>query len=157
MANLTILMLKKVIHSSKMNNRVRPSQLQAGEVQLSQNGRMDIDGTWQPRKGVETLAGKITLDENATLLPFVITRANRENGVITIALRFSPNRTFKAGSQITIEGITGFTTDPNGTYTISSVSFVNNEIKFPQAGADEFFVCSENSIADSGIKNYHKT
>ena len=38
---------------------------------------MDIDGTWQPRKGVETLAGKITLDENATMLPFVITKANR--------------------------------------------------------------------------------
>ena len=64
-----------------MNSRVRPSQLQRGEVQLSKNGRMDIDGTWQPRKGVETLAGKITLDQNSTLLPFVITKANRENGV----------------------------------------------------------------------------
>ena len=137
---------------SRMNSRVRPSQLQAGEVQLSKNGRMDIDGTWQPRKGVETLAGKITLDQNSTLLPFVITKANRENDVITITLRFSPNRSFKVGNQITIEGITGFTTDPNGTYTISSISFVNKEIKFAQVGGDEFFVCSENSIADGGSR-----
>ena len=136
----------------RMNNRVRPSQLQGGEVQLSQNGRMDVDGTWQPRKGVETLAGKIILDQNSTLLPFVITKANRSNGVVTITLRYSPSRTFKVGNQITVEGITGFITDPNGTFTISSISFVNKEIKFVQAGGDEFFVSSENSIADGGSR-----
>ena len=43
----------------RMNARLRPSQLQAGEVQLSQNGRMDRDGTWQPRKGLLTLSGAI--------------------------------------------------------------------------------------------------
>lgn len=34
----------------RMNSRLRPNQLQAGEVALSQNGRMDKDGGWQPRK-----------------------------------------------------------------------------------------------------------
>ena len=37
---------------TRMNSRVRPTQLQPGEVQLSQNGRMEVDGTWQPRKGL---------------------------------------------------------------------------------------------------------
>jgi len=45
----------------RMNSRLRGNQLNPGEVQLSQNGRMDKDGTWQPRKGLTTLNGSITV------------------------------------------------------------------------------------------------
>ena len=51
---------------TRMNSRVRPTQLQPGEVQLSQNGRMEVDGTWQPRKGLLTLSGAITIDADAS-------------------------------------------------------------------------------------------
>ena len=44
----------------RMNARLRPNQLKAGEVALSKNGRMNKDGTWQTRKGLSTLFGSIT-------------------------------------------------------------------------------------------------
>ena len=35
----------------RINQRLRPDQLKPGEVAVSQNGRMDVDGAWQPRLG----------------------------------------------------------------------------------------------------------
>ena len=49
----------------RMNARIRHTQLQPGEVQLSQNGRMQKEGTWQPRKGLLTLSGAITIGADA--------------------------------------------------------------------------------------------
>ena len=50
-----------------MNARLRPNQLKPGEVALSKNGRMNDDGTWQPRKGLNTLFGSITSGADAIL------------------------------------------------------------------------------------------
>ena len=65
----------------RMNARLRPSQLQAGEVALSQNGRMSEDGTWQTRKGLQTLSGSITLDSAAVRLPYRVLGGQRNAGV----------------------------------------------------------------------------
>jgi len=35
----------------RINQRLRPDQLKAGEVSISQNGRMDQNGSWKTRKG----------------------------------------------------------------------------------------------------------
>jgi hypothetical protein len=48
------------------NNKLRPDQLRPGILTESNNGRMDINGEWQPRRGIELfsspfVAGVFTL------------------------------------------------------------------------------------------------
>lgn len=135
---------------TRMNSRLRPTQLQPGEVQLSQNGRMFLDGTWQPRKGLETLAGSITLDTNAIRLPYVIRRAKRAGGVVILTMMETPNLGFVEGGKITVEGLAGFTDTPNGTFTIKTISRVNKQISFDQTGTNESFTASSSSVAGPG-------
>lgn len=135
---------------TRMNSRLRPTQLQPGEVQLSQNGRMFLDGTWQPRKGLETLSGSITLDEDAVRFPFIIRRAKRVNKVVILTFIKTPNLGFAEGSKITVEGLTGFTDTPNGTFTIKTISRVNKQISFDQIGVDESFTALSSSVAGPG-------
>ena len=57
----------------RINSRLRGNQLGEGEVQTSENGRMDLDGSWQPRKGVATLFGSITQSsEPSPMLPIAL-------------------------------------------------------------------------------------
>lgn len=133
---------------TRMNSRVRPTQLQPGEVQLSQNGRMEVDGTWQPRKGLLTLSGAITIDADAIRLPFPISAAQRQSNVVTLTLVDTPNTAFIPGQAIFIEGLTDFaSTDPNGARTLASVSFANKQLTFAQTGNDRSFATSATSLA----------
>ena len=133
---------------TRMNSRVRPTQLQPGEVQLSQNGRMEVDGTWQPRKGLLTLSGAITIDADAIRLPFPISAAQRQSNVVTLTLVDTPNTAFVPGQAIFIEGLTDFaSTDPNGARTLVSVSFANKQLTFAQTGNDRSFATSATSLA----------
>jgi hypothetical protein len=50
----------------RLNNRLGSDQLKPGEVSNSENGRMDLDGAWQPRKGMEVFGSILTTTE-ATL------------------------------------------------------------------------------------------
>lgn len=126
----------------RMNARLRPSQLQAGEVALSQNGRMSEDGTWQPRKGLQTLSGAITVDAAALRLPYPIASAQRNGGVVTLNLFDIPSVAFEPGDQITIDGLVGL----NGTHNITEVFYSNKQIQFSQAGANESFTGTADSI-----------
>lgn len=137
---------------SRINARLRPSQLKPGEVQLSENGRMEVDGTWQTRKGLETLAGTITLEEKTRRLPYIIQRAKRKDNFVTLTLRTTPNTTFVEGQQLTLEGLTGFTNDPNGTFTINAVNFANKQITFAQTGVNESFTASTSSVVGAGSR-----
>lgn len=134
----------------RMNSRLRPNQLQAGEVALSQNGRMEVDGSWQPRKGLKTLAGAITIDADAVRLPFPIDSAFRSNNVVTIVLVDTPNQGFLPNENLTIDSL-GFTSlDPNGTHVLGSVNYTNKIITFAQTGADEQFTINSESVASPG-------
>ena len=53
----------------RMISRLNPEQLQQGDLAYSQNGRMDNDRTWVPRKGVDVFASAIPLEDILTL-PF---------------------------------------------------------------------------------------
>jgi hypothetical protein len=46
----------------RMNTRLRADQLQPGELALSENGRMETNGEWQPREGYDNLSGALTQD-----------------------------------------------------------------------------------------------
>lgn len=53
----------------RVNQRLRPDQLKPGEVAVSQNGRMDLDGSWQTRKGYRNVFATITSGAGAPVLP----------------------------------------------------------------------------------------
>ena len=52
----------------KVNNRLRPDQLQAAEIAYSSNGRMDVDGAWQTRKGIESFGPTLTANTESIRL-----------------------------------------------------------------------------------------
>jgi hypothetical protein len=53
----------------RLNQRLRPDQLKPTEVAVSQNGRMDIDGSWQTRKGYRNVFPNISTGAGAPVLP----------------------------------------------------------------------------------------
>ena len=123
----------------RMNARLRPNQLKPGEVALSKNGRMNDDGTWQPRKGLSTLFGSITSGEDAVRLPYVIQSAQRDNdGLVTLVLDDVPSLGFIPGEDLTIAGL-GFTgaTSPNGTFLLESVNFTTRVIQYNDGSTSE--------------------
>lgn len=105
-----------------MNNRLRPDQLQPGQIAYSQNGRMDIDGSWQPRRGYNFFGGSVSTSSEAVVVPFYlyasksILSATRVNTLVTVTT--TTNHGFTTATQVGIAGLTG-TVDPNGNRTIT--------------------------------------
>jgi hypothetical protein len=60
----------------RINQRLRPDQLKAGEVSISQNGRMDQNGSWKTRKGYASFGPAIATG-GGLVLPFNLTSAPR--------------------------------------------------------------------------------
>ena len=123
----------------RMNARLRPNQLKPGEVALSQNGRMNKDGTWQVRKGLSTLAGAITVGADSLRLPFPIASAQRTSNVVTLTLSDTPSLDFVPTENLTVVNLGYSAADPNGTFALSSVDFSNGTVTYPSAGGDESF------------------
>jgi len=104
------------------NNRLRPDQLQPGELAYSSNGRMDVDGAWQTRKGIDVFGPNIGTAGEALVIPFYlyatvnISSATRSTTTVTVTT--STNHGFTTGTQVGIAGLTG-TVSPNGNRTIT--------------------------------------
>ena len=132
----------------RMNARLRPNQLKPGEVALSKNGRMNDDGTWQPRKGLSTLFGSITSGEDAIRIPYVILSASRSSGVVSLVLDDTPNLSFIPGDNITVDDV-----DPSvdGTHTLSTVNFNTKTITFANAGSDATFTVQDSSVGNTSV------
>jgi len=96
---------------ASLNQRLRPDQLKAGEVAVSQNGRMDLDGSWQTRKGYRNVFATITSGAGAPVLP--------------INLPFNLND----GAVNAIYG-TGIYSDPNSQSSEYVVLATNSSAKF---------------------------
>jgi hypothetical protein len=108
---------------TRFNNRSRPDQLQGGELAMSINGRMSIDGTWQTRPGVDTFGPKISAVDNGLPLPvnlwpqLTISSATRSGTTVTITT--STSHGWSSSSNVAIVDV-GFTTvDPNGNRNIT--------------------------------------
>ena len=103
---------------SRVNARLRPEQLQPGEIAYSSNGRMDIGGAWQPRKGITNFDTPITTNTAALRLPFYLypnttaSSISRVGDKITIV--FATAHPFVTTTLANISGITGLTPDPTG-------------------------------------------
>lgn len=106
----------------RMNSRLRPDQLQPGELAYSQNGRMDVDGAWQPRKGYNFFGGSISTSSESLILPFTLyaskSISSATRSTVTVTVTTTTNHGFTTGTQVGIAGLTG-TVDPNGNRTIT--------------------------------------
>ena len=120
----------------RINSRLRPDQLKPGEVAASQNGRMDVDGAWQVRKGISVYGTPIVAGDAALILPFylyankTISSATRSITVVTVTT--SAAHGFTSGTLVSISGLTG-TVNPNGNRTITSTGA--NTFTFTISGA----------------------
>ncbi len=123
----------------RVNNRLRGDQLKPGEVSNSVNGRMDLDGAWQTRKGVNAVGGTLTANTGAIRLTSPATwRLIGDRAVsveafayydgvgpnVDIQLTFDPDLEIESSQSITLSGFTqyGATAGPypwdiNGVYT----------------------------------------
>jgi hypothetical protein len=108
---------------SRFGNRLRPDQLKAGELAMSVNGRMNVDGTWQVRPGVDTFGPTIGSVNEALALPFylwpqvVISSATRSGTTVTITT--STNHGFSSSYVVAIVDVGPGTVDPNGNKTVT--------------------------------------
>ena len=132
----------------RMNARLRPNQLKPGEVALSKNGRMNDDGTWQPRKGLSTLFGSITSGTDAIRLPYVIQSASRSSGVVTIVLDDTPSLSFIPGDNITVADVDA---SIDGTHALASVNFTTKTLTFANTGSDTTFAVQDASVGNTSV------
>ena len=134
----------------RMNSRLRANQLKVGEVAVSENGRMSDDGTWQPRKGLDTIFGSITAGDSLRL-PFTVLSAQRLSNQVIITLNETPNLAFLPGNDVHVDNMGFSSLDPNGTHILESVNFFTKTIIFNQTGADEDFTISTDTDASTTI------
>ena len=127
-----------------INQRERPSQLKAGEIVLSKNGR--IDGYWQPRKGIDLKSGQLANSANPLNIPFIlldsvqtISTASRTSNVVTINLSAAhgiasidlPAYVTLGTPSVATQPITGINA---GSYLMSYVDA--DSLSFANVGAD---------------------
>ena len=120
----------------RINSRLRPDQLKPGEVAASQNGRMDVDGAWQVRKGISVFGTPIVAGDSALILPFYLyankTISSATRATTTVTITTSTAHGFTSGTLVSISGLTG-TISPNGNRTITSTG--SNTFTFTISGA----------------------
>ena len=136
----------------RMNTRLRPNQLQPGEVAYSQNGRMETNGTWQPREGYDNLTGALEQDGvalyaliagSAGIISLIADTAIAAADIgITSAGKVTMTVTGHGLSSATthalaVEDLTFATTDPNGNRVLTVVDA--NTLEFALAGANETY------------------
>lgn len=123
----------------RLNARLRPDQLQPGEVAVSENGRMGLDGAWQPRKGANVFSDALATGEEALTVPFY-TYGDETISQFDIAVGSDIITFTKAGHPFVdqtlayvaaISGVTGFTA---GNYVITVIDASNFSISVPGVG-----------------------
>jgi hypothetical protein len=97
---------------ARLNQRLRPDQLQPGEVAISENGRMGVDGAWQTRRGINLISPPLTTSGQVLTLPFYayanVTPSALSNagGVISMTVT---GHDFVNETLASVTGITGLT------------------------------------------------
>lgn len=111
---------------NRVNARLRPDQLKEGEVAYSSNGRMDISGAWQPRRGITNFDTSITTNTSALRLPFYLytntTASSISRSGNDITINFASAHPFVTATLGYVSGITGLTPSPNGNRVITVVN-----------------------------------
>ena len=108
------------------NNRLRPDQLPKGMLQESNNARLDINGQWQVRKGVDNKLAPFAVsgtalrlpaesDSTSLLLPHTITNATASSGTITLTTNEAHN--LSVGDTVEVNNIVSNGDNVNGSHT----------------------------------------
>lgn len=138
----------------KMNGRLRPDQLPPGTLQMSINGRMDVDGAWQPRSGVNAFGPQLTVAAQALVLPFylyatkVIDAAARVGTLVTC--QTTTNHDLNTLTQAYITGLTG-TVDPTGNRTITVIDPTHFSFVIAGAAGNETYTIGGTASVGSPI------
>ena len=120
------------------NNKLRPDQLRPGILTESNNGRMDINGEWQPRKGVELFSSPFSA--GVFTLPFylydsipAVSAFTRVGDLITVD--FGSAHGINNGTGVNISGLsyTGLI-NPNGNFIATVVD--TDTITYTVTGLD---------------------
>ena len=114
------------------NNKLRPDQLSPGILTESNNGRMDLNGEWQPRKGMEIFS--TPFDAAVFTLPFrlhdtlpSVSSYARSGEVLTV--NFGSAHGITTGDIVNLSGLTaGGTVDPNGNRSCTASSTTQIQI-----------------------------
>ena len=120
------------------NNRLRPDQLRPGNLAESNNGRMDVNGEWQSRKGIEIFSSPFSA--GVFTLPFylydsipAVSSFTRVGDLITVD--FGSAHGINTGTGVNISGLT-YTglINPNGNFIATVVD--TDTITYTVTGLD---------------------
>ena len=114
------------------NDRLRPDQIGPGLLQKSENGRLDLNGQWQSRKGVQNRLSPFAVSGTALRLPtedeitagtimllsHTITAATHISGTVTLTTNEAHN--LSEGDTIEVNDIVSDNIDVNGSHTLAS-------------------------------------
>ena len=114
------------------NDRLRPDQIGPGLLQKSENGRLDLNGQWQSRKGVQNRLSPFAVSGTALRLPtedevtagtimllsHTITNATHISGTVTLTTNEAHN--LSEGDTIEVNDIVSNNIDVNGSHTLAS-------------------------------------
>jgi len=113
---------------SGFNNKLRPDQLPSGVLSVSENGRMDLNGEWQPRKGVEIFSAPFSA--SILSLPFKIYDSTNIGGGVasftrssaTITVNFNSDHNITNGTGVNFSGLSvSGSVSPNGNFIATVV------------------------------------
>ena len=146
------------------NNRLRPDQLAPGFLSSSINGRLDLNGEWQVRKGIENVSAPFTVagdslrlpltgESDRLRLPFRIKTATVSGGT-TVSVETSDednitrDHNLSTGDKVVVEGLKYSTgeADPNGEHTITKTS--DTTFTFPLTTSATSYNVNEGVIFD---------
>ena len=147
------------------NQKLRPDQLRPGILAESNNGRMDLNGQWQPRKGMELFSAPFS--PSVFTVPFYLYESipsvasysvtgqvitvtfgsahgiNNQTGVNISGLSYTgevnPNGNFTAtvtsATQFTYT-VTDLSVTPTGTMTVTGMKINNSSSNFIEASCE---------------------
>ena len=108
------------------NNKFRPDQLRSGILTESNNGRMDLNGQWKPRKGMEIFSTPFT--PSLFVLPFkifdnlTVSTYTRPVSSTILEINFTADHGISDGDIVNLSGLsTTGTVDPNGNHSATRV------------------------------------
>jgi len=120
------------------NNKLRPDQLRPGILTESNNGRMDINGEWQPRRGIELFSSPFVA--GVFTLPFylyesipAVSSYSRAGDIVTVD--FGSAHGIIDGTGVNVSGLsyTGLI-NPNGNFIATVVD--SDTITYTVTGLD---------------------
>ena len=126
---------------TRLNTRLRPDQIRPTEVAGSVNGRMDIDGAWQTRKGIDSFGPVLAGNEDSIRLlatptwklysgTVSISSATRSSATVTV--NTSSSHGYSDQTIVYVAGLAG-TVNPNGNRLITVTT--STQFTFTIAGS----------------------